>query len=74
MKSYQDYRSSMETMRSNSWAIGLVAAVVTTVLVTSFIVSVTARPFVAVMTIVVPPALVVGIVVAWLFRRGDARR
>lgn len=64
----------METMRSNSWAVGLVAAVVTTVLVTSFIVSVTTRPFVAVMTVVVPPALVVGIVVAWLSRRGNARR
>ncbi len=64
----------METMRSNSWAIGLVTAVVITVLVTSFIVSITARPFVAVMTIVVPPALVVGIVVAWLSRREDARR
>ncbi len=71
MESYQDYCSSMETTRSNSWAVGLVAAVATTVLVTSFIVSVTARPFIAVMTSVVPPALVVGIVVAWLSRRGN---
>lgn len=64
----------METTHLNSWAIGLVVAVATTVLVTWFIVSVTARPFGAVMSVVVPPALVVGIAVSWLSRRGKARQ